>query len=95
MAGIETVKQIRDSSFDIRAISRLNRLYLELVKDNPDWGNSENRHEMNHFIARLIFCSFAKDTDIFRGHCLFTTPIEQMSDRDSRITIAYMLGYFY
>jgi len=83
LAGIETVKQIRDSSFDIRATSRLNRLYIELLKDNPVWGTSENRHEMNHFMARLIFCFFAEDTDIFRGNRLFTTTIEQMSDRDS------------
>ena len=69
LAGIETVKQIRDSSFDILATSRLNRLYIELLKDNPDWGNSENRHEMNHFMARLIFCFFAENTDIFRGDC--------------------------
>lgn len=83
LAGIETVKQIRDSSFDIRATSRLNRLYIELLKDNPDWGTTDNRHEMNHFMARLIFCFFAEDTDIFRGERLFTTTIEQMSDRDS------------
>lgn len=35
LAGITTVKQIRESSFDIRATSRLNRLYVELLKDNP------------------------------------------------------------
>lgn len=86
LAGIETVKQIRDSSFDIRATSRLNRLYVELLKDNPDWGASDSRHEMNHFMARLIFCFFAENTDIFRGEHLFTKTIEQMSDRDSANT---------
>lgn len=86
LAGIETVKQIRDSSFDIRATSRLNRLYVELLKDNPDWGSADNSHEMNHFMARLIFCFFAEDTDIFRGNRLFTTTVEQMSDRDSSNT---------
>ena len=86
LAGIETVKQIRDSSFDIRATSRLNRLYVELLKDNPAWGSSENRHEMNHFMARLIFCFFAENTDIFKGNRLFTTIIEQMSERDSANT---------
>jgi hypothetical protein len=29
------VKQIRESTFDIRATSRLNKLYVELLKDNP------------------------------------------------------------
>ena len=38
LAGITTVTQIRENAFDIRATSRLNRLYVELLKDNPDWG---------------------------------------------------------
>ena len=41
LAGITTVKQIRDSSFDIRATSRLNKLYVELLKDNPEWGTAQ------------------------------------------------------
>ena len=86
LAGITTVKQIRDSAFDIRATSRLNRLYVELLKDNPDWGTAAQRHEMNHFMARLIFCFFAEDTDIFNGSGLFTATIEQMSARDSSNT---------
>ena len=40
LAGISTVKQIRESSFDIRATSRLNRLYVELLKTNPDWSSA-------------------------------------------------------
>lgn len=83
LAGITTVKQLRDSSFDIRATSRLNRLYVELLKDNPEWGTAEHRPEMNHFMARLIFCFFAEDTDIFGGTRRFTTTVEQMSAKDS------------
>jgi hypothetical protein len=41
LAGITTVKQIRDNTFDIRATSRLNRLYVELLKNNADWGNKQ------------------------------------------------------
>ena len=70
LAGITTVKQVRESSFDIRATSRLNRLYVELLKGNPAWGSAERRHDMNHFMARLIFCFFAEDTDILaRSGC--------------------------
>jgi restriction-modification enzyme MmeI-like protein len=86
LAGITTVKQVRESSFDIRATSRLNRLYVELLKDNPEWGTAARRHDMNHFMARLIFCFFAEDTDIFNGTGLFTATIEQMSARDSSNT---------
>lgn len=86
LAGITTVKQIRESSFDIRATSRLNRLYVELLRNNPDWDASERRHDMNHFMARLIFCFFAEDTDIFDGDDLFTTTIDQMSAKDASNT---------
>lgn len=86
LAGITTVKQIRESSFDIRATSRLNRLYIELLKDNSEWGTTERRPDMNHFMARLIFCFFAEDTDIFNGADLFTATVGQMSARDSSNT---------
>ncbi len=86
LAGITTEKPIRESSFDIRATSRLNKLYVELLKDNPEWGTAARRHDMNHFMARLIFCFFAEDTGIFNSTGLFTATIEQMSARDSSNT---------
>lgn len=86
LAGISTVKQIRENSFDIKATSRLNRLYVELLKDNPNWATTERRPDMNHFMARLIFCFFAEDTDIFNGTGFFTDTIEQMSETNSSNT---------
>lgn len=86
LAGITTVKQVRESSFDIRATSRLNRLYVELLKDNPEWSTAKRRHDMNHFMARLIFCFFAEDTEIFDSGAAFTAAIETMSAKDSSNT---------
>ncbi|MAO15808.1 MAG: hypothetical protein CMH44_02830 [Muricauda sp.] len=86
LAGITTVKQIRENSFDIRATSKLNKLYVELLKENPDWATAERRPDMNHFMARLIFCFFAEDTDIFNGEGLFTSTVERFSDRESSNT---------
>jgi hypothetical protein len=86
LAGITTVRQIAENAFDIRATSRLNRLYVELLKDNPEWGMAGRRHDMNHFMARLIFCFFAEDTDIFNRTGLFTATVEQMSAPDSSNT---------
>ncbi|MGB0372115.1 MAG: class I SAM-dependent DNA methyltransferase [Opitutales bacterium] len=86
LGGISFEKQIKDVELDIKATSRLNRLYVELLKDNLDWGTEARRHEMNHFMARLIFCFFAEDTDIFNGNDLFTATVEQMSARDSSNT---------
>jgi hypothetical protein len=86
LAGISTVKQISENSFDIRATSRLNRLYVELLQANSDWSSEQRRQEMNHFMARLIFCFFAEDTGIFRSKGLFTSTIEQMSAGNHEIT---------
>ena len=86
LAGITTVRQITENAFDIRATSRLNRLYVELLKDNPAWGTADRRPDMNHFMARLIFCFFAEDTDIFSTPRLFTGTVERMSASDSSNT---------
>ena len=86
LAGITTVKEIRENAFDIRATSKLNRLYVELLKENPEWGSDERRPDMNHFMARLIFSFFAEDTGIFKDDGLFTKTISQMSEKDSSNT---------
>lgn len=94
LAGITTVQQIRENAFDIRATSRLNRLYVELLRDNLDWGRAERRHDMNHFMARLIFCFFAEDTNIFVNKGRFTDTIAQMSTKDSSNTHEVIAALF-
>ncbi|WP_017327271.1 type IIL restriction-modification enzyme MmeI [Synechococcus sp. PCC 7336] len=86
LAGITTVEQIRENAFDIKATGRLNRLYCELLKENPNWDTEDRRQDLNHFMARLIFCFFAEDTNIFHSNGLFTATVEQMSARDSSNT---------
>ncbi|MBT3637230.1 MAG: class I SAM-dependent DNA methyltransferase, partial [Opitutae bacterium] len=86
LAGISTVKEIRENAFDIKATGRLNRLYVELLKHNPEWASAERRSDMNHFMARLIFCFFSEDTDIFSKPDVFTDTIRTMSESDSSNT---------
>lgn len=86
LAGISTIKEIKDNPIDVRATGRLNKLYVELLKENPEWATEARRHDMNHFMARLIFCFFAEDTDIFNGRGLFTSTVDQMSERDGSNT---------
>ena len=86
LAGISTVRQIRENAFDIKATGRLNRLYIELLKDNPEWATAARREDLNHFMARVIFSFFAEDTNIFHSESLFTATVEQMSARDSSNT---------
>lgn len=94
LAGITSASTPSEEAFDIRATKRLNRLYLALLADNPDWGTKERSHDMNHFMARLIFCFFAQDTDIFGGKKQFTVAIEQMSAKNPSDTDAVISTLF-
>ena len=69
LAGISTVREIKDNPIDVRATGRLNKLYVELLRQNPEWGTDARRHDMNHFMARLIFCFFAEDSRATRMVC--------------------------
>lgn len=89
-AGITTVQEIKENPIDVRATGRLNKLYVELLTHNPDWDTDERRSDMNHFMARLIFCFFAEDTDIFHGDSLFTRTVDRMSAADGSNTDAVL-----
>jgi hypothetical protein len=82
LAGISTVREIKENPIDVRATGRLNKLYVELLKTNEDWQSDARRSDLNHFFARLIFCFFAEDTHIFNGDGLFTQTIQQMTQAD-------------
>jgi hypothetical protein len=86
LAGIATTAEIRNNPIDIKATGRLNRLYVELLKHNEDWGSADRRQDMNQFMTRLIFCFFAEDTGIFQRDNMFTHSVEQMSDSKSENT---------
>lgn len=83
LGGIETVTFRGENTIDVRATNQLNKLYLELLKTNPQWGTAEKSDAMNHFMARLIFCFFAEDTQIFAGEHAFSKKIIQMSTPDA------------
>lgn len=94
LAGISNIKEIKDNPIDVRATGRLNKLYVELLRENPEWAKDERRADMNHFMARLIFCFFAEDTDIFNSEGLFTQTVEQMSERDGSNTHEVLKAIF-
>lgn len=80
LAGISTIQEIKDNPVDVRATGRLNKLHAELLREKPDWADDVRRACTNPFMARLIFCFFAEDTDIFNGEGLFTHTIRQFTE---------------
>lgn len=86
LAGISAARQIKDNPIDVKAVGRLNKLYLELLRENPEWAKEAKRPELNRLMARLVFCFFAEDTGIFSGDNLFTASIRQFSEDRAGLT---------
>jgi hypothetical protein len=86
LAGITTVHEIAEKLVRHPGDQPPQPPVCRASERQPGVGDAERRHDMNHFMARLIFCFFAEDTDIFVGKVLFTTTIAQMSTKDSSNT---------
>ena len=79
-AGLEKSKIHGDNPADIKAAEKMGRLYDLILEDNPT-ENDEQKHALNVFLSRLLFCFFAEDTKIFdRG--LFTNTLASQTSED-------------
>ncbi len=88
-AGIEKTQHRDENPADVKAASRMARLYDLIKKDNPR-DDEHFTHELNVFLSRLLFCYFAEDTGIFPGDNLFTNGIGSQTERDG----SNLSGYF-
>lgn len=61
LASIAMVKETMDNPIDVRATG-LNKPYVDLLPENPDWTIAARRADTIHFMACLISCFFAEDT---------------------------------
>ncbi len=62
-AGMEKTQFQGENPADVKAAERMGRLYDLIHQDNPGF----DRHALNIFLSRLLFCFFAEDTGIFQG----------------------------
>lgn len=77
-AGIEKASITLDTPADIRAAQRMGKLFDALRRDNP----TMPPHDLNVFMARLLFCLFAEDSGIFESKDIFTNFIASVSQED-------------
>lgn len=71
----EKIHFTNENVADVKAASKLGQLYDNLILDNPTISQSaELKHALNIFFARLLFCLFSEDTDIFSSN-IFTNSI--------------------
>ena len=65
-AGMEKSQIQSESLADIKAAEQMGLLYEMILADN-DVKTDEDRHALNIFLSRLLFCFFAEDTEIFES----------------------------
>ena len=63
-AGLEKTEVVNENPADRKAAEKLARLYDDLREAN-NVESDEQRHALNVFLTRLLFCFFAEDTGIF------------------------------
>lgn len=92
LAGMEKATYQSENPADIKAASRMAQLYDEIRKDNTDKTEYFN-HSLNIFFARILFCYFAEDTNIFPDR-IFTSSIASHTQIDGSDLNTYLEKVF-
>jgi len=91
-SGTEKSQLRNESIADIRAAEKMGRLYDLILESNPAQTEGE-RHSLNVFLARLLFCYFAEDTRIFKED-QFTKAIDSHTAFDGSDLQQYLTRLF-
>lgn len=91
-AGMEKSKLATDSPADVKAAEKMAKLYDYILSDNPA-ETREDKHSLNVFLSRVLFCFFAEDTEIFKQK-LFTQSVESHTAKDGNDLSEYLQTLF-
>lgn len=80
LMGVERVHGIEESPADVKAAEKLAKLH-DVLRAYNEFRTEDDLHDLNIFIARLLFCFFAEDTGIFSEN-LFTNAVESYTKAD-------------
>ena len=80
LAGMEKSTVHAEAVADVKAAENIAKLYDLIRADNPP-KTREERHALNVFLTRLLFCYFAEDTGIFPDKS-FTGAVESYTQPD-------------
>lgn len=83
LAGVERIEYVEEAEADIKAAEKLAKLHDEIRAYN-EFTSDSDLHDLNTFIARLLFCFFAEDTGIFPSNS-FTRAIKQFTNDATNI----------
>ncbi|MCH9723391.1 MAG: N-6 DNA methylase [Planctomycetes bacterium] len=77
---------------DVKAAEKMGRLYDLILEDNPT-ENEKERHALNIFLSRLLFCFFAEDTGIYENG-QFTNSLASHTNSEGSDLQSYLQKLF-
>ncbi len=92
LAGMEKSIVHAEAEADVKAAEHMARLYDLIRADNPPQ-TREERHTLNVFLTRLLFCYFAEDTGIFPQNS-FGGAVESYTQPDGSDLAAFLQQLF-
>lgn len=93
VAGIQRFQQREENVADAKASKVVAKLYDAICAHAPRWREPENRHAMNLFMTRLLFCMFADRTEIF-DEPIFVRSVAEMTGEDGADTGVFLTRLF-
>ncbi len=92
--GRERYAETQENPADVKAAERMARLYDEILRNNPEAEkDADERHKLNVFLSRLLFCFFAEDTNIFPNK-IFSRAITELTEEDGSDLDAFLNKLF-
>jgi type II restriction/modification system DNA methylase subunit YeeA len=91
-SGLADNREKNEYFADVQAAEKMAKLYDAILKDNQ-YTSQQDRHELNVFFSRLLFCFFAEDTGLFRKADL-TSSINNYTRPDGSDLDKYLIKLF-
>jgi len=92
MWGVRKIRNIEENDADVKAAYKMAQIHDEIRRHNHI-GITDDTHDLNIFMSRLLFCFFAEDTGIFEKD-LFTNAINNTTRPDATDLQEFFDGTF-
>ena len=93
IGGFERYATQAESGVDVKATKCVAKLYDAICANEPRWREPANRHAMNLFMTRVLFCMFADRTSIFERD-LFVRSVAEMTAEDGSDLSGFLSDLF-
>ncbi len=93
LGGHERYVPRKERMADVRATRFISRFHDAVRDTNPGWTTEADRHALNIFMARVLFCLFSDDVGIFEKDA-FEIALRQSTSVDGTDLTAFLDGAF-